>query len=139
MRNKWADCAVAIGLLWSAGPAVAHHGFAAEFDSAKRLTLKGTVTKFEWANPHAWFFVDVKNADGTATKWGFEMASPNVLYRKGWTRDSMKVGDAVTIEAFASRDGSHNGNAQSITLTNTGQKLLAPPDAAGTGQQGGPQ
>jgi hypothetical protein len=139
MRNKWAVCAVAIGLLWSAGPAIAHHGFAAEFDSSKKLALKGTVTKFEFTNPHAWFFIDVKNADGTVTNWGFEMASPNVLYRKGWTRDSMKAGDAVTIEAFASRDGSHNGNAQSITLTNTGQKLLAPQDAAGTGQQGGPQ
>jgi hypothetical protein len=139
MRNKWAVCAVAIGLLWSAGPAMAHHGFAAEFDSSKKLALKGTVTKFEFTNPHAWFFIDVKNADGTVTNWGFEMASPNVLYRKGWTRDSMKAGDAVTIEAFASRDGSHNGNAQSITLTNTGQKLLAPQDAAGTGQQGGPQ
>ena len=139
MRNKWAVCAVAIGLLWSAGPAMAHHGCAAEFDSSKKLALKGTVTKFEFTNPHAWFFIDVKNADGTVTNWGFEMASPNVLYRKGWTRDSMKAGDAVTIEAFASRDGSHNGNAQSITLTNTGQKLLAPQDAAGTGQQGGPQ
>jgi hypothetical protein len=139
MRNKWAVCAVAVGLLWSAGPAMAHHGFAAEFDSSKRLALKGTVTKFEWTNPHAWFFIDVKNADGTVTNWGFEMASPNVLYRKGWTRDSMKIGDAVTVEAFGSRDGSHNGNAQSITLTNTGQKLLAPQDAAGTGQQGGPQ
>ena len=139
MRNKWAVCAVAIGLLWSAGPAMAHHGFAAEFDSSKRLTLKGTVAKFEWTNPHAWLSVDVKIADGTVTNWAFEMSSPNVLYRKGWTRDSLKPGDAVTIDAFAARDGSHNGNAQTITFTNTGQKLLAPQDAAGTGQQGGPQ
>lgn len=130
MRNKWAVCAVVIGLLWSAGPAMAHHGFAAEFDSSKRLTLKGTVTRFEWTNPHAWFFIDVKNADGTVTNWGFEMSSPNVLYRRGWTRDSMKVGDAVTVEAFASRDGSHNGNAQSITLSD-GQKLLSPQDSLG--------
>jgi hypothetical protein len=131
MRSKWAVCTVVIGMLWCAGPAMAHHGFAAEFDSSKRLTLKGTVTKFEWTNPHAWFFIDVKNADGTVTNWGFEMASPNVLYRKGWTRDTMKPGDAVTVEAFASRDSSHNGNAQAITLTSTGQKILAPPDAAG--------
>ena len=138
MRNKWAVFVVGIGLLCGAGPAFAHHGFAAEFDSSKRITLKGTVSKFEWTNPHAWLSVDVKNADGTVTNWAFEMSSPNVLYRKGWTRDSLKSGDAVTIEAFGARDGSHNGNAQTITFTNTGQKLLAPQDAAG-GQQAGPQ
>jgi hypothetical protein len=137
MRNKWAVYAVLIGLLWSARPAMAHHGFAAEFDGSKRLALKGTVTRFEFTNPHAWLYMDVKNTDGTVTNWGFEMASPNVLYRKGWTRDSLKAGDAITVEAFASRDGSHNGNAQAITLTSTGQKLLAPQDSAG-GQQGGP-
>ena len=138
MRNKWAICAVAIGLLWSAGPAMAHHGFAAEFDSSKRITLKGTVTKFEWTNPHAWFHIDVRNDDGTVANWGFEMSSPNVLYRKGWTRDSLKPGDAITVEAFVARDGSHNGNAQVITLTKTGQQLLSPQDAAG-GQQQPPQ
>ena len=135
MRNKWAVCAVGIGLLWTARPAMAHHGFAAEFDASKRVKLTGTVTKFEWTNPHAWFHIDVKNDDGTVTNWGFEMSSPNVLYRKGWTRDSLKPGDSITIEAFVARDGSHNGNAQVITLTSTGQKLLSPQDAAG-GQQG---
>ena len=131
MSKRWAVCVVALGLLWSARPAVAHHGFAAEFDSSKRVKLTGTVTKFEWTNPHAWFSMDVKNDDGTVSNWSFEMSSPNVLYRKGWTRDSMKPGDALTVEAFRARDGSHTGNAQVITLTKTGQQLLSPQDAAG--------
>jgi len=131
MRKTWAVCVVAIGLLGSAGAAAAHHGFAAEYDASKRVKLTGTVTKFEWTNPHTWFYVDVKNDDGTVTNWGFEMSSPNVLYRKGWTRESLKPGDGVTIEAFRARDGSHVGNAQVITLTSTGQKLLSPQDAAG--------
>ena len=136
MSKKWALCAAAIGLLWSAGPAVAHHGFAAEFDSSKAIKLTGSVTKFEWTNPHAWFYIDVKNDDGTVSNWGFEMSSPNVLYRKGWTRDSLKPGDSISVEAFRSRDGTHVGEAQSITLTSTGQKLLTHETLAGGGQTG---
>jgi Family of unknown function (DUF6152) len=133
MRKTLAVCLFAVGMLWSAAPSAAHHGFAAEYDTSKTIKLTGTVTKFEWTNPHAWFFIDVKNDDGTVTNWGFEMSSPNVLYRKGWTRTSMKIGDAVTVEAFRTRDGSHNGNAQAVTMLSTGQKLLAPQDALGGG------
>lgn len=133
MRKTLAVCLFAMGMLWNAAPSAAHHGFAAEYDTSKTIKLTGTVTKFEWTNPHAWFFIDVKNDDGTVTNWGFEMSSPNVLYRKGWTRTSMKLGDAVTVEAFRTRDGSHNGNAQAVTLLSTGQKLLAPQDALGGG------
>jgi hypothetical protein len=132
MRKTLAVCLYAIGLLCSAGTAAAHHGFAAEYDTAKTLKLTGTITKFEFTNPHAWFFIDVKNEDGTVTNWGFEMSSPNVLYRKGWTRTSLKPGDSVTVEAFRARDGSHNGNAQSLTMTSTGEKLLAPQEVLGT-------
>ena len=129
MRHALSVCVAAMGLLWSAGPAIAHHGFAAEFDTSKRLNLKGTVTKLEWKNPHTWFYVDVKDDDGTVSNWGFEMSSPNVLLRKGWTRDSLKPGDAVTVEAFRARDATHVGVAQAVTLTSTGQKLLTPQDA----------
>jgi hypothetical protein len=131
MRKILAVWFSAIGLLCSAGTAAAHHGFAAEYDTSKTLKVTGTITKFEWTNPHAWFFVDVKNDDGTVTNWAFEMSSPNVLYRKGWTRTSLKPGDAVTVEAFRARDGSHNANAQSLTMTSTGEKLLAPQEALG--------
>jgi len=83
------------------------------------------VTSVEWTNPHIWFFMDVKNPDGTVTNWGFEMASPNSLLRAGWKRDSMKVGQVVAVEARQARDGSHHANAQAVVLTATGQRLFA--------------
>jgi hypothetical protein len=128
MRTTLAVCVAAVGLLLSAAPTVAHHAFTAEFDASKPLKMTGAVTKFEWTNPHAWFYVDVKGDDGTVTNWGFEMNSPNMLLRNGWTRNSLKPGDVITVEAFGARDGSHIGNAKSIILTSTGQKLLAAPN-----------
>src|SRR3990172_7832460 len=95
----------------ASGQALAHHSFAAEFDAQKPLKLTGAVTKVEWSNPHIWFFMDVKNEDGTVTNWGFEMGSPNSLLRSGWKRDSMKLGDVVAVEASRARDGSNNAHA----------------------------
>jgi hypothetical protein len=114
-----------LGLLVTSAPLLAHHSFAAEFDASKPLKLTGTVTKLEWTNPHTWFFVDVKGEDGKVTNWGFEMGSPNGLMRSGWTRNSMKVGDMVTVEASRAKDGSNNANAKSVTLASTGKTLFA--------------
>jgi len=95
---------------------VAHHSFAAEFDGAKKLKLSGTVTKVEWRNPHTYFYVDVKGEDGEIHNWAMELGSPNVLMRRGWTRDSLKIGDQVTVEGARARDNSYKGNASSVVM-----------------------
>ena len=117
--------AVCLVLFLTSAPARAHHSFAAEFDANKPLKLTGTVTKIEWLNPHAWFYMDVKGDDGKTTNWGFELGSPNGLMRAGWSRNSMKIGDVVTVEASRAKDGSSIGNARSVILGSTGQKLFA--------------
>jgi len=124
MRRRLA-IVMCVASIAASGRALAHHSFAAEFDASKPVKLTGAVTKVEWTNPHIWFFMDVKNPDGTVSNWGLEMASPNNLLRAGWKRDSMKVGDVVTVEARQARDGSHNANAQTVMLTSTGQRLFA--------------
>ena len=112
-------------LAFATKPASAHHAFTAVFDAKQPIKLTGTVTKLEWQNPHTWFYIDVKDESGNVRNWGMEMGSPNLLIRAGWSRNSLKVGDVVTVEGFRSKDGSSNGNAQVVTLTNTGQRLFA--------------
>jgi Family of unknown function (DUF6152) len=108
-----------------AAPALAHHSFAAEFDAKQPIKLTGTVTKVEWTNPHVWFYIDVKDETGKVTNWGMEMGGPNGLLRAGWTRNSMKAGDEVTVDGFKARSGRPLGNATSVVLASTGQKLFA--------------
>jgi hypothetical protein len=132
IKTKLAVLLVGIGLLLAARPVVAHHAFAVEFDADKPVKLTGAVTKVEWMNPHTWFYIDVTDETGKVTNWGMEMGSPNGLMRAGWTRNSMKIGDVVIVEASRARDGTSNGNARVVILKSTGQRLFA---ASSQGQQ----
>lgn len=125
----FATLSVAAGLL-TALPLSAHHSFAAEFDGSKQITLTGVVTKVDWVNPHAWVYVDVKNPDGTVTNWGLESGAPNALYRAGWRKDDLKVGDTVTFDAFLAKDGSHTAAARQVKLPD-GRKVFAGSAASG--------
>jgi hypothetical protein len=125
MRSTLVISCVTLATLLCGTAAFSHHSFAAEFDANKPVTLTGTVTKVEWMNPHTWFYIDVKGEDGKVTNWGLEMGSPNGLMRNGWNRNSMKIGDVVTVDASRAKDGSNHANARSVTLTSTGQKLFA--------------
>lgn len=132
MNAKLAVVVAVAGLLVAAQPVVAHHAFSAEFDADKPVKLTGTVTKVEWTNPHAWFYIDVTDETGKVTNWGLEMGSPNGLMRAGWTRKSMNIGDVVTVEASRAKNGTPNANARAVTLKNTGKRLFA---ASSQGQQ----
>jgi hypothetical protein len=125
MRARVALFVTGLVLILASVPMLGHHSFAAEFDANKPLKVTGTVTKLEWTNPHAWFYMDVKDEAGKVTNWGFELGSPNGLMRAGWTRNSMKIGDSVTVEASRAKDGSNNANARAVTLASTGQRLFA--------------
>jgi hypothetical protein len=102
----------------------AHHSFSAEYDRDKPIELTGTVTKVEWTNPHARIYIDVEDADGNVVNWDFELGPPNGLMRQGWTRNSLKAGDVITVLGSRARDGSTNSNARSVQ-TADGTRLFA--------------
>ena len=116
---------VVLFVLFSASSVAAHHNFRAEFDINSPFTVTGTVTRVEWTNPHTWFYVDVKDEKGVVTNWAMEMGSPNALMRAGWKRTSMNAGDAVSVDGYKSWDRKNTGNARTVILTKTGQKLFA--------------
>jgi Family of unknown function (DUF6152) len=119
-----------LGVVGTAVPLAAHHSFAAEFDGTKEITLTGLVTKVDWVNPHAWVYVDVKGDDGNMVNWALESGAPNALYRAGWRKDDLKVGDKVIFSAFLAKDGSHTAAARQVTLPD-GRKVFAGSAASG--------
>jgi hypothetical protein len=104
----------------ASGAALAHHSFSAEFDAAKPVKLTGIVTKVEWTNPHVWFYINVKDESGKVTNWGAEMGPPHGLQRSGWRRETLKIGEEVSVDGFMARNGENRMNARSVSLTATG-------------------
>lgn len=123
---------VAAALLVATGTTSAHHSFAAEFDGNKRVTLTGVVTKVEWTNPHVWIYFNVKDEKtGQVTNWGAEFGPPHGLQRSGWRRDTVKIGEVITVaDAALAKNGSKRVNARTITLASTGARPGQTLDAA---------
>ena len=130
-RQRFLAFASLLTLIAVAVPVLAHHSFDAEYDRSKPFTLTGAVTKVEWTNPHARFYVDVKDKNGVAVNWDFELGPPNSLMRRGWNRNSLKHGDTVTVTGFLSKLSPTNGNATTVTLSD-GRKVFAGSSSDGT-------
>ena len=132
MRRKLTLVVAGLSVMLATVPAIAHHAFAAEFDANKPVTFKGTVTKMEWTNPHTWLHVDVKKPDGTIENWAIEAGTPNVLFRRGFTKESLLPGTEIVVDGYQSKDESNKMNGRDITFPD-GRKLFV-----GSAGQGSP-
>ncbi len=130
MRTNLSALGVVLVLAMTTEPAPAHHAFAAEFDADKPILLEGKVTKMEWINPHAWIHIDVEQDDGTVESWMIEGGTPNTLFRRGFTKDSLLPGTIIIVNGFRSKDGSLKGNGRDLTFPD-GRKLFL--GSSGTG------
>lgn len=136
MKTMRITGALALGAL-NGGQSLAHHSFSAEFDAAQQVTLTGIVTKVEWTNPHVWFYINVRDPEtGDVTNWGAEMGPPHGLQRSGWRRDTLGIGEEVTVNGYLARNGSPRVNARSVTLTATGGRPGATLDANSSAEEG---
>ncbi len=125
MRSRWLMVAV-LGLMIAVVPLLAHHSFAAEYDSKQLITLTGTISKVEWTNPHIYFYIDVKDAQGKVTNWSLEGYPPNTLKRTGFARDNLKIGDTITVTGYKSRDGSNTLAGREVTFPDGTKKFAGP-------------
>jgi len=114
-----------VGVLLAGAPALAHHSFSSEFDSAQPITLKGKVTRVAWTNPHVWIYLNVQDETGKLVNWGFEMGAPHQVQARGWTREMLKPGDELVVVGSRARDGSNRMNARNVTWAATGKTLGA--------------
>jgi hypothetical protein len=122
-----------LGLLAAAVPALAHHAFAAEFDTAKPLALRGVVTTMEWVNPHSWIHIDIKGADGTPVNWMIEGGSPNALLRLGFTKNALLPGMEIIVDGYQAKDGTNKGVGRSLTFTDGRKLFLSESEPGGRG------
>jgi hypothetical protein len=132
MRTKFGGVLAAMAAVLAATVVSlqAHHAFSAEFDSEKPVTFKGTISKVEWTNPHVWMHLDVKGKNGTTESWAFEAGTPSVLFRRGVTKESVKIGMEVTVDGYQAKDGSHRANGRDLKLADGRTMFLG---SAGTG------
>jgi len=123
MRIPLLAIALTAAALATSAPALAHHAFAAEFDANKPVKLRGVVTKMDWINPHSWIHIDVKNPDGSVTNWMIECGSPNTLFRRGFTKDSLPAGAEIVVDGYMAKDGGNRANGRDVTFRD-GKKLF---------------
>ncbi len=125
MRTKLAAGLAAVGLVLGGAMVSlqAHHAFSAEFDANKPVSFKGTISKMEWTNPHVWLHLDVKKPEGGVETWAFEAGTPNVLFRRGFTKQSLSVGTEVVVDGYRSKDGSRRANGRDLTFPD-GRKMF---------------
>jgi hypothetical protein len=129
-RLTLAAAGVALSLVLAAAPVRAHHSFAAEFDANQPVSLKGTVTGMDWVNPHSWIHIDVKNPDGSVTQWMIEGGTPNTLFRRGFTKDSLKAGTEIVVDGYRAKNGKNRANGRDLILPD-GKRLFL--GSSGTG------
>lgn len=134
--NRNAFSLLAGGILCAALPASAHHSFAAEYDAQKPIKITGTVTKVEWMNPHIYYYVDSKDDSGKVTNFAVEGGTPNQLYRQGWRKDSLRIGDTITVSGFRAKNGSNHVNGRMVILADGTRVFGGSADDGGPGAEG---
>src|SRR5262245_30404384 len=133
MHTRWSIVAAGAGLMLAVMPVRAHHAFAAEFDANKPISLRGTITRVEWINPHTWIHINVKGQDGKVIEWMIEGGTPNTLFRRGITKDSLQLGTEIIVDGYQAKSGSNRANGRDLTLAD-GKKLFM--GSSGTGAPG---
>lgn len=131
--RKQSAIIVALAMLATAAPICAHHSFSAEFDENKPVKLQGTVTKMEWINPHAWIHMDVRDDAGKVTNWMIECGAPNVLFRRGVTKDSVTAGMEIVVDGYRAKNGSNKANGMDVTFTDGKKLFLGTPGSGAPG------